>query len=74
MISNSKRFLTRTLIRYPGVTYKKGINHEVNKKPLIFIFGWLGAAPKYINKYESMYNRKGNYNYLFQKVFFLYLK
>lgn len=53
-----KVFKTRNYVKYPGVAFGKS-SAPVKKKPVVLLFGWLGASKKNLDKYSKMYNAKG---------------
>jgi len=62
-------------IKYPGLKYgepklRYAPGEEVNK-PVVLIFGWLGATERYVSKYTQLYHDKGmplSFIYLFSNV------
>lgn len=50
-------------IKFPGLKYgepkiRYATGEEVNK-PVVLIFGWLGATERYLSKYTQLYQEKG---------------
>ena len=55
-------------IKFPGLKYgapkiRYAPGEEVNK-PVVLIFGWLGATERYVSKYTKLYQEKGTLLFL----------
>lgn len=61
--------LPSKLIKYPGIKYGAPElmfePHESIHKPVVLIFGWLGASERHLSKYTKLYQDKGTSNFLF---------
>lgn len=56
------------LIKYPGIKYQAPkLMYEPKdqaNKPVVLMFGWLGAQERHINKYTKLYQDKGTTSFL----------
>jgi hypothetical protein len=63
------RNLASQTVKFPGLKYGAPKlmypPEEQANKPVVILFGWLGASERYLSKYTKLYQDKGMYELVF---------